>query len=294
MLARTFAAFAFVPVLSLSQAQTPAPAQKSTLSARSTLVLVPALVRNKSGELVYTLSAENFTLTDDGVPQKLILEQDTGGEPLALVVVLEIGGAGAREFNRFASIAPPMAPMLESIIGNVPHKVAAVTFDSQPSLLQDFTSDIDTAASALETLTPGCTRQHHLENCASPLAVHNVPLGDNGAAILDSIGFAVELLRKQPLRVPPGNSIGQRNVGSRKPDQHGRCHSRRQRHQHHHLQHRLLNRKIRGSPLCFSGASDPTRCPLDGEPPPQPSARLYGQRPESRPRRHPQQSDPGL
>jgi len=199
MLARTFAAFAFAPLLSLSQAQTPAPAQQSTLSTRSTLVLVPALVRNKAGELVYTLSAENFTLTDDGIPQKLILEQDTGGEPLALVVVLEIGGAGAREFNRFASIAPPMSPMLESIIGNVRHKVAVVTFDSRPALLQDFTADIDTAASALETLTPGCTRQHHLENCASPLSVHNVPLGDNGAAILDSIGFAVDLLRKQPL-----------------------------------------------------------------------------------------------
>lgn len=199
MLARTFAAFAFVPLLSLSQAQTPVPARQSTLSARSTLVLVPALIRKKSGELVYTLSAEDFSPTDDGVPQKLILEKDTGGEPLALVVVLEIGGAGAREFNKFASIAPPMSPMLESIIGNVPHKVAVVTFDSQPALLQDFTTDIDTAASALETLAPGCTRQHHLENCASPLAVHNVPLGDNGAAILDSIGFAVDLLRKQPL-----------------------------------------------------------------------------------------------
>jgi len=200
MLARTFAALAFVPLLSLSRAQTPAPAQQSTLSTRSTLVLVPALVSNKAGELVYTLSAQNFTLTDDGIPQKLTLEQDTGGEPLALVVVLEIGGAGAREFNRFASIAPPMSPMLESIIGNVPHKVAVVTFDSQPALLQDFTANIDTAASALETLTIGCTRQHHLENCASPLAVHNVPLGDNGAAILDSIGFAVDLLRKQPLQ----------------------------------------------------------------------------------------------
>jgi VWFA-related protein len=156
-------------------------------------------VRNKTGELVYMLTAEDFTLTDDGIPQKLALEQDTGGEPLALVVVLEVGGAGAREFNKFASIAPPMSPMLESIIGNVPHKVAVVTFDSHPALLQDFTSDIDTAATALEALAPGCTRQHHLEDCASPLAIHNVPLGDNGAAILDSIGFAVDLLRKQPL-----------------------------------------------------------------------------------------------
>jgi VWFA-related protein len=172
--------------------------QVSLLSTRSTLVLAPALVRNKVGDLVFTLAANDFVLTDDGIPQKLTLEQDTGGEPLALVVVIEIGGAGAREFNKFNSIAPPLAPMLASIVGNVPHKVAVVAFDSQPTLLQNFTSDLDSAADAIASLTPGCTRQHHLENCASPLAVHNLGLGDNGAAILDALGFSVDLLRNQP------------------------------------------------------------------------------------------------
>lgn len=198
MLARIAATLVCSQLLSPAHAQSLGPTPE-TLNARSTLVLVPTLVRNKAGELVYTLNAGDFTLTDDSIPQKLTLEQDTGGEPLALVVVLEVGGAGAREFNKFASIAPPMAPMLESIIGNVPHKVAVVTFDSHAVLQQDFTQDIDTAAKSLEALTPGCTRQHHLDDCASPLAVRNVPLGDNGAAILDSIGFAVDLLRKQPL-----------------------------------------------------------------------------------------------
>ncbi|MBS1800697.1 MAG: VWA domain-containing protein [Acidobacteria bacterium] len=173
--------------------------QPPTLSTQSTLVLAPALVSDKLGNLIYTLSVDDFILTDDGVPQKIRLEQDTGSEPLALIVIIEIGGAGAREFNKFASIAPPLAPMLESIIGNVPHKVAVVTFDSQPALLRDFTPQIDRAADAISSLTPNCTRQHHLENCASPLAIRNVPLGDNGAAILDSITFSVDLLRKQPL-----------------------------------------------------------------------------------------------
>jgi VWFA-related protein len=172
--------------------------QASLLSTRSTLVLAPALVRNKAGDLVFTLAINDFVLTDDGVPQKLTLEQDTGGEPLALVVIIEIGGAGAREFNKFNSIAPPLAPMLASIVGNVPHKVAVVAFDSQPTLLQNFTSNLDTAADTIASLTPGCTRQHHLENCASPLAIHNLSLGDNGAAILDTLGFSVDLLRNQP------------------------------------------------------------------------------------------------
>lgn len=181
----------------LASAQSPGP-QTPVLSAHSTLVLVPALVRKKGGELIFNLSADDFTLTDDGVPQKLRLEENTGGEPLALVVVIEIGGAGARQFNKYNSIAPPLAPMIESVVGDVPHKVAVVVFDSQPTLLQGFTSDMDAAVDAMRTLTPGCTRQHHLDNCASPLAIHNVGLGDNGAAILDSLGFSVDLLRKQP------------------------------------------------------------------------------------------------
>src|ERR1700722_1643633 len=111
--------------------------QVPSLNARSTLVLVPALVRTRAGEVVFNLNADDFLLTDDGVPQKLRLEQDPGGEPLALVVVVEIGGAGAREFNKYSSIAPPLGPMIESIVGNIPHKVAVVAFDSQPLLLQD-------------------------------------------------------------------------------------------------------------------------------------------------------------
>jgi VWFA-related protein len=182
----------------LAQAPTPPASQAPVLNAHSTLVVVPALVRNKAGELVFSFTANDFVLTDDGVPQKLMLDEDTGGEPLALVVVIEVGGAGAREFNKYSTIAPPLAPMIESVVGNVPHKIAVVTFDSQPTLLQDFTSNTNVAADAMRTLMPGCTRQHHLDDCASPLAIHDVALGDNGAAILDSLGFSVDLLRKQP------------------------------------------------------------------------------------------------
>jgi hypothetical protein len=39
-----------------------------TLSVRSTLVEVPALVKTKAGEVVFELTADDFVLTDDGVP----------------------------------------------------------------------------------------------------------------------------------------------------------------------------------------------------------------------------------
>jgi VWFA-related protein len=181
--------------LAVGQVTVPQESPSAIFSTQTSVVIVPALVRNKSGDLLFTLTANDFVLTDDGVPQRLALEQDTGGEPLALVVVVEIGGAGAREFDKLG----PLAPMLESVVGNVPHKIAVVAFDSEPALVQRFTTHIDTAAEAIVNLTPGCSRQHHLDNCARPGSVHDLSTGDNGAAILDSLGFAVNLLRHQPL-----------------------------------------------------------------------------------------------
>ena len=53
--------------------------QGSSFSSQTTNVLVPALVRDTAGKVVYTLQAEDFVLTDDEVPQELTLLQDTGG-----------------------------------------------------------------------------------------------------------------------------------------------------------------------------------------------------------------------
>jgi VWFA-related protein len=160
--------------------------------------MVPALVRTHSGAMVYTLQAGDFKLTDDGVPQTLTLERETGGEPLSLVVVVEVGGAGARQFMKYDTIAPPLAPMLSAIVGNVRRQVAVVTFDSHPELIQNFTGDLGEAADALRSLQPGCTRQEHYDNCTGPNPVHNKPLGDNGAAILDSLEYALDILRPMP------------------------------------------------------------------------------------------------
>jgi VWFA-related protein len=178
--------------------QSPDQHQGPIFTTQTTTVLVPALIREKSGATVYTLNASDFTLTDNGVPQKLTLDPESGSQPLALVVVLEIGGAGARAFQNYDTIAPPLAPMLNSVVGSVRSRIAVVTFDSQPNLLEPFTSDVDEASDALRRLKPGCTRQEHYENCTGPNPIHDIPLGDNGAAILDSLSFAVKLLRAEP------------------------------------------------------------------------------------------------
>jgi len=140
--------------------------------ARTNLVLVPALVRTKSGEPVFSLTPDDFTLTDDDVPQKLSLEQDTDSEPLALVIAVETGGGGARHLDDYRNLDTT----IEALVGGVPHRVALVGFDSEPKLLEDFTPDINAIAAGLHDLEPG----------------------DGGAAIYDALKFSVGQLQKQP------------------------------------------------------------------------------------------------
>jgi len=144
----------------------------TTITVRSNLVVVPALVRTKSGALVYTLKAEDFVLTDDGVEQRLRLEEDTGDLPLALVICVETGSTGAYHLQDYKNLGT----MLDTMVGEVDHKVAVVGFDSTPTLLHGFTPNLDFIDHSLDELDTG----------------------DKGAAVLDAITFSVDLLRKQP------------------------------------------------------------------------------------------------
>lgn len=178
---RCLSAFALA-LASTALAQTPAspdapPSDTTTLTSRSNLVVVPALVRDKKGGLVFSLKVDDFVLTDDGVPQKLHLEEDTGSEPLALVVCVEGGGAGVDQLEKYAALEG----MLDAVVGAVPHRIAVVGFDSSPVLVQNFTSDTTQAEQAVHAL----------------IADNN---GDDKAAILDSLAFSVNLLRKQPIQ----------------------------------------------------------------------------------------------
>ena len=160
--------------LALAQSPDQAALPSTVITANSTVVLVPALVTTKRGEPVFTLKAQDFTLTDDGITQSLHLEENNGDEPLALVLAIQTGGAGAHQLGKYSTL--PI--MVENIVGHIPHQIAVVSFDSVPKLVQDFTSDGDSVESAIHSLNPG----------------------DDGAAILDTLGFSVDLLKEQPIK----------------------------------------------------------------------------------------------
>jgi VWFA-related protein len=160
------------PALLAQQPSTPDDTHASSITMRSNLVVVPALVKTRSGELVFTLKADDFTLTDDGIPQKLRLDEDAGSQPLALVLCVETGGDGAAHLADYANLGV----LLDNLIGSVDHKIALVGFDSTPVLLHGFTPNTEFIQNSLNALDPG----------------------DNQAAILDGLTFSVNLLRSQP------------------------------------------------------------------------------------------------
>jgi VWFA-related protein len=149
-----------------------ASSQIPVLTVRSNLVLVPALVKTKAGEVVFSLTADDFTLTDDGVPQSLRLEPDTDSQPLALAVIVQTGGQGASHLPDYRHLGA----VLDAVIGDVPHRVAVIGFDSKPRLALDFTTNTDAAANMIASLDKG----------------------DPSGAILDALNFGINLLREQP------------------------------------------------------------------------------------------------
>ncbi len=149
-------------------AQAPAP----TLRVTTTEVLVPTLVETKDGKILYGLKPSDFILEDNGVPQKIRVQEEMDTAPVALVVAVEEGGASVLEFDKLAKLGP----LLDLFLADPRSRVALVGFDSTQHLLEDFTHSGDTVNDDLRNLEPG----------------------DGRAAILDTISYSVNLLESQP------------------------------------------------------------------------------------------------
>jgi hypothetical protein len=93
---------------------------------------------------------------------------------LALAIVVETGGAGARHLADYGQLDA----IIDALVGGVEHRVAVIGFDSAPHLLKPFAPDLDVASRQLANLREG----------------------DPGGAVLDGVVFAVEQLRAQPAR----------------------------------------------------------------------------------------------
>ena len=135
-------------------------------------VLVPTLVEKPGGEVVYGLKATDFVLEDNGVPQKIRVQEEMDTAPVSLAVAVEEGGASVLEFDKLAELGP----LLDVFLADAHSRAALIGFDSKPYLLHDYTHSTDVLDEALKHLEPG----------------------DGGAAILDTVSYAVDLLEAEP------------------------------------------------------------------------------------------------
>ncbi|PYX48804.1 MAG: hypothetical protein DMG79_10860 [Acidobacteria bacterium] len=149
-----------------------AAAQETTLRSQSNVVLIPALVKNQQGGVVYGLQAKDFVVEDDGVEQAARLDEAPQGQPISLVVAIQRGRRAYAEFPRVQGLNSMLDPLFT--LGTA--RVAVVELDSQVDLTRNFTRDASLVEADLK----------------------NLQAGDEGAAILDAIDYSVTLLKKEP------------------------------------------------------------------------------------------------
>jgi VWFA-related protein len=147
-------------------------ADAPTLRVTANEVLVPTLVEKPGGVVVYGLKQQDFVLEDNGLPQKIRVQEEMDTAPVALVVAVEQGGVSVLEFDKLAK----MGPLLDLFLSDGKGQAALVGFDAKPHLICDFTHSSEEVNQALNHLEPG----------------------NGGAAILDTVSYAVDLLQSQP------------------------------------------------------------------------------------------------
>jgi VWFA-related protein len=151
-----------------AHANSDAPALRVTANE----VLVPTLVEKPGGGVIYGLKPADFLLEDNGVPQRIRVQEEMDTAPVALVVAVEEGGASVLEFDKLAKLGP----LLDLFLSDGKGQAALLGFDSKPHLIRDFTHSSEEINQALKHLDPGA----------------------GGAAILDSVSYAVDLLESEP------------------------------------------------------------------------------------------------
>jgi VWFA-related protein len=119
-------------------------------SAIANLVVVPTQVKTKQGEFIYGLTANQFVVTDNGIPQHIRIDESEEGSGLSLVVLVECSGAATLEITKMKGLQT----MVESIAGEGPHEIAIASYGAGPTLLSDFTSDSSKLKSAVSNIKP--------------------------------------------------------------------------------------------------------------------------------------------
>jgi hypothetical protein len=142
----------------------------TTLQVQSQLVFVPTTVTLGKEDVLYELKANQFVVEDNGVPQRVRLDESDEVRPLSLVVAVQCSRSAIAEFDKLQGLPT----MLDAVLGGAPAEVAVIQFGTGEELLAGFTHDEATRDRALSKIRP----------CED----------DGGANIFDAVDYANTLL----------------------------------------------------------------------------------------------------
>jgi VWFA-related protein len=149
------------------------------------LVNTPVTVRNSKGEMVNTLDAKDFHISDNGVPQN-ILHFDMGSDPLSLVILVE---TSARIEPVLPEIRKTGILFTDTVMGP-DGEAAVVGFNDSVDKLADFTGDHEV-----------------IQN-----TINRLKTGTQGSRLFDAMAVGVEMLGGRPQPQPTPDSPGRRRV----------------------------------------------------------------------------------
>lgn len=127
--------------------------QESRIRKRVLLVNVPVTVTNTKGELVLNLDANDFQITDNGVPQKTAF-LELGRPPLSIVMLVETS-------SRIDPLLPDMRRtgiLFTDALMGPDDEAAIVGFSDSVDKLADFTTDHEVILNTINTLKSGTER----------------------------------------------------------------------------------------------------------------------------------------
>jgi VWFA-related protein len=149
-------------------------AQDATFHTTVPAVIAPTTVTDHKGKYVNGLTADDFSVLDNGVPQTIRLDTtDVTNIPIAMVFAVQTDDAAASAIQKIHKIGPMIQPLITGEAGHV----AVVSYGSKVGLEQDFTSDPEEITRAFLNIKAESDRR---------------------APMLDAVSNAVSMLHLRP------------------------------------------------------------------------------------------------
>ncbi len=126
-----------------------AAAQNQPFRVQSKIVQMPVGVTGKDGASIDGLTAKDFTVLDEGIPQEITLDTfDTGVAHISLAIAIQSSQTSKLALAKIRRIGG----MIQPIVTGVDGEAAVVTFDNEVKWLQDFTRDDEKIRFAMKSL----------------------------------------------------------------------------------------------------------------------------------------------